>query len=311
MDEEVRSLADHWTDAEVPPNATLSKYGSGGSEFSGLLRWRDPDGWGKGLCTAYVVSGYVVRSDAALPASGDPVTVVKAKRAPDPALPFLIAVDGRGERRLRQYTVHLPIERVLNALTGTPFSGYVELSENVVSGNYYAVFHAGKPTCVGIRAAARSPDVGKTARQLMTDEVGIYSVYQVAVDPIDLNCLPADASVPSVEPGPPSDAPGGDETVVFDAGDADDGSGDTVVFSPGKGSSDDTRVFDAAGEQTVDAGPDGSPDAGADDATRGSASVGNDSSGRTEPTGGYCSQCGASLDADARYCSQCGTQLEE
>lgn len=246
MDTDVRSLPDQWTDVGVDQNVSLSKFGSTDKEFSGSLRWRDPDDRGGDMCTAYVVGGHVVRSDTALPSSGDAVSVVKAKRAPNPALPFLTAVHQRGERKLHRYTKNLSIERVLDVLTGRPFSGYIELSENVISGNYYAVFHEGKPTCIGIRSAASSPDVGEPARELMLDEVGIYDLYQVAVDPVDLSRLSTyPSSISPVEPNSPSDNPETGDTVVFDT---DDGSSDTVIFDPSEESLDDTNVFGGAGE---------------------------------------------------------------
>src|SRR6056297_537564 len=82
--------------------------------------------------------------------------------APSPALPLLAVMQERGDEvRAQYYTEDTPISEVDQTLTDGNFTGYVELSENVLSGDYYLVYHQGRSMSVAW--------VGNSQR-LVTDE---------------------------------------------------------------------------------------------------------------------------------------------
>ncbi|PSP33119.1 hypothetical protein BRC64_04475 [Halobacteriales archaeon QH_10_67_22] len=107
--------------------------------------------------------------------------------APSPALPLLALMQERNDEvRAKYYTEETPISDVDSTLSSGGFSGYVELSENVLSGDYYVVYHAGRSMSVAY--------VGNSG-QLLTDdeaferadgEVGIYEVRPSDVDPVEI-----------------------------------------------------------------------------------------------------------------------------
>ena len=142
----------------------------------------------------------------------------------------------------------------------------------------------------------------------MLDEVGIYDLYQVAVDPVDRSRLSTSpSSISPVEPNAPSDNPETGDTVVFET---DDGTSQTMIFDPSEESLDDTKVFRAAGEENTDTGnPNSEGSSNPEDAARSPTCDQGDTADETGSNGGYCPQCGASIDADDRYCSQCGVQV--
>ncbi|WP_276260720.1 DUF7527 domain-containing protein [Haloglomus litoreum] len=105
-----------------------------------------------------------------------------AYEAPHPALPLLFTMQATGgEERGRYYTEDTPLEEVHERLS-SGFTGYVELSENVLSGDYYSVYHGGR--------AKHAAFVGQSGRLLedeeaferACDEVGIYTVTAVDLD---------------------------------------------------------------------------------------------------------------------------------
>jgi len=108
-------------------------------------------------------------------------------QAPSPALSLLALMQERSDEvRAKYYTEDTPISEVDSTLTDGGFSGYVELSENVLSGDYYLVYHAGRSMAVAY--------IGNSG-QLLTDdeafdrtdgEVGIYEVRPVDVDPVEI-----------------------------------------------------------------------------------------------------------------------------
>ncbi|MDZ7730781.1 MAG: hypothetical protein U5K37_07470 [Natrialbaceae archaeon] len=85
--------------------------------------------------------------------------------APDPGVPLLMAIQAAGgEPRARYYTEKTPLESVDKTLQDGGFTGYVELSEDVLSGDYYLIYYGGR------RMAAAW--VG-AAERLLTDRAGL------------------------------------------------------------------------------------------------------------------------------------------
>ncbi|MFB6117621.1 hypothetical protein [Halosegnis sp.] len=110
------------------------------------------------------------------------------RRAPHPGVALLIAMQlADGEPRGKYYTEDTPIEDVDETLTKGGFTGYLELSENVLSGDYYTVYQAGRSMDVAFVGNARRLQTDEEARESAHGEVGIYEV--VAVD-IDVTQLP-------------------------------------------------------------------------------------------------------------------------
>ena len=114
-----------------------------------------------------------------------------AYTSPDPSLPLLFTMLERGgEQRAEYYTGNVPLEEVDETLSDGRFTGYVELSENVLSGDYYVVYYGGNAMSCAFVGNARRLKTGDEAFDLAADEVGIYTVNRVDVDVID---IPGDA----------------------------------------------------------------------------------------------------------------------
>ncbi|MFU8866856.1 hypothetical protein [Natronococcus sp.] len=117
--------------------------------------------------------------------------------APHRALPLLCSMEAqRGAPRGQYYTNETPLEEVDDTLREGSFTGYVELSENVLSGDYYLVYYGGRRMAVAYIGNAERLLVGEEAFERAVDEVGIYDVIDVEVEVTDV----ADA----VEAPPPT-----------------------------------------------------------------------------------------------------------
>ena len=108
---------------------------------------------------------------------------VTAYRAADPSLPLLFAMQERGgETRANYYTNETPLTDVDQKLSSGGFTGYIELSENVLSGDYYVVYHGGKSMSAAFVGSSERLLTGEEAFETAADEVGIYEVIDVGVD---------------------------------------------------------------------------------------------------------------------------------
>jgi hypothetical protein len=107
--------------------------------------------------------------------------------APSAALPVLAVMQAQSEEvRDSFYTEQTPLLDVHRTLSTGGFTGYVELSENVLSGDYYLVYHAGKQRTVAYVGQSAQLVHGDRAFQEATDEVGIYEVRPVDIEPLDI-----------------------------------------------------------------------------------------------------------------------------
>jgi len=105
-----------------------------------------------------------------------------AYEAPHAALPLLFTMQATGgEERGRYYTEDTPLEEVHERLSGG-FTGYVELSENVLSGDYYSVYHGGRAKHVAFVGQSRRLLEDEEAFERSCDEVGIYTVTAVDLE---------------------------------------------------------------------------------------------------------------------------------
>ncbi|MDG5760123.1 hypothetical protein QA600_12310 [Natronococcus sp. A-GB1] len=128
-----------------------------------------------------------------------------AYEAPHRALPLLCSMEAqRGAPRGQYYTNETPLEEVDDTLQEGAFTGYVELSENVLSGDYYLVYYGGRRMAVAYIGNAERLLVGEEAFERAIDEVGIYDVIDVEVEVTDVaDAVDAPSATDTREAGTP------------------------------------------------------------------------------------------------------------
>jgi len=161
-------------------------------EFSGVVR---ADGLELFLTRGVAVDIRGGQVAAFEDASG---TIYEAR---SPALPLLAVMQEQSDEvRDRFYTEQTPLSTVDETLSAGGFTGYIELSENVLSGDYYLVYHAGKSTSVAFVGQSGRLVRGSEAFEAAEGEVGIYQVRPVELSPVEL---------PEPEPPEPTAEPPG------------------------------------------------------------------------------------------------------
>jgi len=168
--------------------------------------------------------------------------------APDPSLPLLCTMEEQGgETRAKYYTNETPLREVDETLQSGSFTGYIELSENVLSGDYYAVYYGGRRMAAAYIGNAERLLTGEEAFERAADEVGIYEVIDVEIDVIDVPGTADSASETdsATESGTP------DATTDTSASDAPT---DDASESDPMGSSS-LEPIDISSTETVDAAP--------------------------------------------------------
>ena len=170
--------------------------------------------------------------------------------APSPALPLLAVMQERSEEvRDSFYTERTALSTVDETLSEGGFTGYVELSENVLSGDYYVVYHAGASMTVAFVGQSERLVDGDEAFQAARDEVGIYQVRPVEIDPVDLPGPEPDSSAgttPGDRPTASSDRQEGE--TGDDADTAEDGTEDVAEGATAAGRQPTGDGEDAAGD---------------------------------------------------------------
>jgi len=220
MEEEIIDEVTDWDTAPV------------GRGYAGLRELADRDFSGAvtdDLAWAFLLNGRVVGVfDGSMDSFED--AELTAYVAPAPAVPLLFSMQATGgETRASYYTNETPLSEVDETLSEGNFTGFVELSENVLSGDYYVVYYGGRSMSAAWVGSSRRLVTGDEAFELADDEVGIYEVRSVDVEVTD---------VPE-----PSDA---------DAAPAS--SADVDAAGAGAGTDADNQP-DAATDPGVDAGP--------------------------------------------------------
>ncbi|WP_134670902.1 DUF7527 domain-containing protein [Halorussus marinus] len=110
-----------------------------------------------------------------------------AYAAPHPSLPLLFSMqETGGDTRAKYYTNDTPLTEVDSTLSDGGFTGFIELSENVLSGDYYVAYYGGRSMSVAFVGASEQVVSGDEAFERAADEVGIYKVTDVDIDVIDL-----------------------------------------------------------------------------------------------------------------------------
>lgn len=153
------------------------------ADFSGALDVGDA--W------VFVLDGQVVGiSDGTMDDLGG--TAGTAYQAPGEALPLLFAMQSTGdaEPRAQYYTEETPLDDVDETLSAGGFTGYLELSENVLSGDYYVVYHGGRSRAVAVVGTREEVILGEEAYRLAADEVGIYDVIEAPISVTEIPDVP-------------------------------------------------------------------------------------------------------------------------
>ncbi len=164
-----------------------------------------------------------------------------AYSAPHPALPLLLAMEEQGgETQATYYTNDTSLDEVASTLESGGFTGYVELSENVLSGDYYLVYHQGRSMAVGFVGSNGRLLTDAEAESRIYEEVGVYTVRTVAISEIP---IPEPATVADGTEPPSVDAD--DDSGVPDGPRSDRTATSEDPVPPG--TSDDDRIEPADG----------------------------------------------------------------
>ena len=231
--------------------------------FSGAVT--DGMGW-LFLFEGRVVGAVDTDLDAFADASG---TVYEA---PHESLPVLFAMQEQGgEPRAQYYTNDTPLSEADRKLTQGGFTGYIELSENVLSGDYYVAYAAGESMTAAYVGNSRRLETGDDAFRLADDEVGIYTVYEVDLNVREIpnggngatdrsaGSTPTDRSAGSTSTDRSEESAATGETdPEIEAGSADETDGssdepvkaDEAVAASGSNGGSDSRDADARDDGT-------------------------------------------------------------
>ncbi|QLK25580.1 transcriptional regulator [Natrinema zhouii] len=184
--------------------------------------------------------------------------------APHPSLPLLYTMEERGgEARAKYYTKETPLREVDSTLQSGSFTGYVELSENVLSGDYYAVYYGGRRMAAAYIGNAERLLTGDEAFERAADEVGIYTVTDVEIDIIDVpgtgdepDSGSATESTTDSEPSDPAVGVGAADSTSDSTADATSHSIDPIdISSTDAVDTDDATGSDSIEDSTVDDEP--------------------------------------------------------
>ncbi|WP_323190401.1 hypothetical protein [Halostella sp. PRR32] len=108
-------------------------------------------------------------------------------KAPDPSLPLLFTMlEKGGEQQAKYYTEDTPVAEADGTLSSGSFTGYIELSENVLSGDYYVVYYGGRSMKCAFVGNSEDLLTGDEAFERANDEVGIYEVRNVDIEVTDV-----------------------------------------------------------------------------------------------------------------------------
>ncbi len=175
-----------------------------------------------------------------------------ARQAPHEALPLLVVMQARAdEPRAQYYTQDTPISDVDRTLSDGKFTGYVELSENVLSGDYYIVYHQGRQMSVAWVGSSQKLVTDDEAFEQADGEVGIYNVMPAEIEPVELP--EPETEVGTETPTEDVDESGASETVTTTSEPdtpSDNGGGTAPTTSGATGAEDRTDTEQSGGTQT-------------------------------------------------------------
>ncbi len=188
--------------------------------------------------------------------------------APEEVLPVLFAMQEQGgEPRAQYYTNDTPLSEADRKLSQGGFTGYVELSENVLSGDYYVTYTAGESMAAAYVGNSRRLETGEKAFSLADDEVGIYTVYEVD---LDVREIPSEGDAGAAGSGATAAGESAPAETEPDEGSADGATGNRAESSASDPESGQEREAGPEPDDVASGGPtavDAAPDAAGDDAT--------------------------------------------
>ena len=180
--------------------------------------------------------------------------------APDRSLPLLFAMrEAGGEVRGEYYTEETPISEVDGTLQSGNFTGYVELSDNVLSGDYYLVYYGGRRLPVAFIGNQERRITGEEAFERADDEVGIYQVTTGDLDIVDVpSAEPTEGSVAAGAAGSPDTETGDEPAAGAESSTADDpaASSESATGAGAAAAADESPTATTGSDD----GSDGSPD---------------------------------------------------
>ena len=193
MDPDTSGRIEDWESQSIPAgHAGLRELES--NEFSGAVT--NGTGW------LFMLNGRIIGIFGGTIPAFDGVDLT-AYLAPHPSLPLLFSMqETGGETQAKYYTDDTPLSEVDQTLTDGSFTGYIELSENVLSGDYYVVYYGGRSLSAAFIGNAEQLLTGDEAFQRANDEVGIYEVRSVD---LDVHELPEAADDSAAGSSPPAD----------------------------------------------------------------------------------------------------------
>jgi len=243
-----RDISTAVTDWETVPVDTgyAGLHALADAEFSGAVT--GGDAWG------FMLNGRLVGIRDGSLGSFDEAAQT-AYEAPAPALPLLYAMQTQtNEKQAEYYTNETAIADADTTLSSGNFTGYIELSENVLSGDYYVVYYGGRSMSVAFVGNSRRLLTDEEAFERANDEVGIYDVYAADIDVIDLpEREPSPATTDEQDPAVEDTADGSSVTTDTRSTTADDGpdtgttAGDRhrgAIDIPQAGATDDSPAND-------------------------------------------------------------------
>ncbi len=188
MEQSVVDRIRGWDRQEVADGQTgLSRLGD--AEFSGAVD--TGGGW------VFILNGRIVGTTDESVDDAGAVGPLTAYTAPHPSLPLLFAMQERGgEPQGRYFTDDTALTEVHDTLSSGSFTGYIELSEKVHSGDYYVVYYGGRALFVAFVGTSERLVTGEEAFDRAGDEVGIYEI-----NPVDLEVRDPPDPAPSTGDG--------------------------------------------------------------------------------------------------------------
>jgi hypothetical protein len=209
-------------------------------------------------------------------ADGDPVAVVtnfegtpslgdvdaldgaggEALEAPHPGVARLAPMLALGgEVRGEYFSEDTPVGTVQDTLEDGGFTGYVELSENVLSGDYYVVFVEGRAEYVAVVGSTERLYTGADAEEKTRNEVGIYSVVAVDLPAVALPEPSGDErGVGGVADGAGTDAASSDDAAVDEDPATDPGTEEPTIVGDDPATGTDTNGPTDVGDDERDVG---------------------------------------------------------
>ena len=170
--------------------------------------------------------------------------------APDPSLALLFSMQERGgETQAKYYTNDTQLSEASETLSDANFTGYIELSENVLSGDYYVVYYGGRSMSAAFVGASEDLLTGDKAFERADDEVGLYEVIKTPVNVTEIPEVEAEDADSGAGTAADASVAGGD-AATGSAGDADE---QTAPEASDHTGDDESPVEEAEPTSTADA----------------------------------------------------------